>query len=62
MAIRLPDRWVVFQELSELLHVLGLDRAPQQGLCVGVDEEGGDGAQQGAHAQGAQAVVEGVAW
>lgn len=57
-----PDGGVVLQELRELLHPFGLYGASQQGLRVGVDEEGGDGAQQRAHAQGAQAVVVRVTW
>ncbi|TNN73050.1 hypothetical protein EYF80_016720 [Liparis tanakae] len=47
-------------ELGELLNAPRLYGAAQQSLCVGVDEEGGDGAQQRAHAERAQAVVGGA--
>lgn len=57
-----PHGGVVLQELRQLLNPLGLYGASQQGLCVGVDEEGWDGAQQCADAEGTQAVVVRVTW
>lgn len=48
--VRWPHSGVVLQELRQLLDPLGLDGASQQGLSVGVDEEGGDSAQQCANA------------
>lgn len=36
----LPDSRIVLQELSEFLHMLGLDGTTQQSFCIGVDKEG----------------------
>lgn len=57
-----PHSWVVLQELCQLLHTFSLYGAAQQGLCVGVDEEGWHGAQQRSNAKGAQTVVVRVTW
>lgn len=57
-----PHSWVILQELCQLLHTFGLYGATQQGLCVGIDEEGWHGAQQGSNAKGTQAVVVRVTW
>lgn len=57
-----PYSGVVLQELCELLNTFSLYGASQQSLCVCVNEEGWDGTQQRAHAQGAQTVIVRVTW
>lgn len=57
-----PYSGVVLQDLCKLLYPFGLYGASQQGLCVSVDEEGWDGAQQRAHAKGTQTVIVRVTW
>ena len=42
--------------------MLSLYGASDQRLCVGVDEEDGYRAQQRAHTQGTEAVIQRVAW